>query len=233
MTAGTNVRYRNLAVAVALTLALALGACGGGGGGDVPGTQEDKARAERIVLTDADLPGLARQDDDDADDESDPFRKCLNDNQVLVDLGEGPRSAEATFGDAAETVVRSSAVNLAENDDDAKAAFDEVERPTFVGCFEDAITTGFEEGIGESANLENLKVDELSVDKFGDETVAYRATVDVVAAQEKLSLAFDYVFFRVDRAIAVLFSFDVGQKFDEAERNRLSEVLTDRMENEL
>ena len=235
MTAGTNVRHRSLAVAVALALAmaLALGACGSDGGDEVPSPQEDRARAERIVLTDADLPGLARQDDDDADDEDDPFRKCLNDNQVLVDLGEGPRSAEATFGDAEETVVRSSAVNLAENDDDAEAAFDEVERPTFVGCFEDAIATGFDEGIGESANLENLEVDELSVDEYGDETVAYRATVDVVAAQERLSLAFDYVFFRVDRAIAVLFSFDVGQTFDEADRNRLSEVLTDRMADEV
>src|SRR5204862_1303491 len=98
---------------------------------------------------------------------------------------------------------------------------------------EDAITTGFESGIGEDADLQNLKVDELSVDKHGDETVAYRATVDVVAAQEKLSLAFDYVFFRVDRAVAVLFSFDVADTFDKADRNRLSEVLTGRMADEV
>ena len=90
MTAGTNVRYRNVAMAVAWPWRSPSAPRGGGGGGDVPGTQEDKARAERIVLTEADLPGLARQDDDEADDESDPFRKCLNDNQVLVDLGEGP-----------------------------------------------------------------------------------------------------------------------------------------------
>ncbi|MEA2827546.1 MAG: hypothetical protein QOG43_1985 [Actinomycetota bacterium] len=228
MTAGTTVRYRQAVVA----LALALGACGGGDG-KAPPAQEDKARAERIVFTEADFPDLARQPTDNSDDDSDPFRKCLNDNQVLVDLGRGARSAEATFGNEDETVVRSSAVSLAESGDDAKAAFDEVSRKTFVGCFEDAITTGFEEGIGTDADLQNLKVDGLSVDKHGDETVAYRATVDVVAAQEKLSLAFDYVFFRVNRAVAVLFSFDVGQTLDKGERNRLSKILTDRMADEV
>ena len=230
MTAGTMVRYRHVVVAA---LALTLGACGGDDGGKVPTAQDDKARAQRIVFSEADFPDLARQADDQADDESDPFRKCLNDNQVLVDLGKGPRSAEATFGNEDETLVRSSAVSLAESEDDAKAAFDEVSRKTFVGCFEDAITTGFEAGIGENADLQDLKVDKLSVDKHGDETVAYRATVDVVAAQEKLSLAFDYVFFRVDRAVAVLFSFDVAGTFDKADRNRLSEVLTGRMADEV
>ncbi|HEX7276087.1 MAG TPA: hypothetical protein VF244_01815 [Acidimicrobiales bacterium] len=101
-----------------MALALVLAGCGGGGD-DLPSAADDTARAGRIVLTEAEFPGLVREDDENDDDaeEDDPFRECLNESQLIADLGEGPRSAEATFvGGEDEAQVRASAVTLAESE---------------------------------------------------------------------------------------------------------------------
>ncbi len=217
MKAGTPLRYR-----------LA------GGGDKLPSVADDKARAERIILTDADFPGLEREDDEeDDDDESDSFRQCLNENQMLADLGEGPRSAEATFSDEDETLARASAVNLAESEDEAEEAFAELEQSSFVGCFENAIRTGFGDELGDGVEIDDLSVSELRVGDLGDEAIGYRATVDLVGQDDEASFAFDYVFIRVGRAVGVLFSFDIDTTFDEDDRERLSETLADRMADEL
>ncbi len=228
MRGGTLVRYRYI---VMVALALAMAGCGGGD--EVPSVADDSARAGRMVLTEADLPGLVRDDDEsDEDDEDDPFRQCLNDNQLLADLGEGPRAAEASFADADETLVRASAVTLAESEEDAEEAFAELERPAFIGCFENAIRTSFTEELGDDVDIENLEVADLAAD-FGDESVGYRATLDLIGEDDQASFAFDYVFIRVDRAVAALFSFDIDDTFDTADRSRLAGILVDRMENEL
>ena len=220
-----------LTVAMAVVLALA----GCGGGDDLPSAADDTARAERIVFTDADLPDLVRDDDDDEDDaeEDDPFRECLGDNPLIADLGEGPRGAEATFSDAEDGArVRASAVTLAERGADAEEAFAQLTEPGFVGCFEDAIRAGFTEELTDDAGIRNLSVTPL-LDDFGDESVGYRVALDVVSGTESASFAFDYVFLRVDRGIAALFSFDIDDTLDADERSRLAGVLADRLEDEL
>ncbi len=69
---------------------------------------------------------------------------------------------------------------------------------------------------------------------LGDESVGYRATLDLVGGGgESASFAFDYVFLRVDRAIAALFSFDIDDTLDAGDRSRLAGILVDRMEDEL
>jgi len=212
---------------VGLVLTMALVACGGGDE-KVPAAAEDKAQAERIVLTEADVPDLTRTEEEDSDDGSEPFQKCLNDNVLLTKLGDGPRSAESSFGNEDETIVRASAVNLAESEGDAMAAFAELNRANFVGCFEEAVRTAFEEEL--SGSFSNLEVIKLPVEKVGDDTVAFRTTLDLELVRS-LALSLDYVFFRVGRGLGVLFSVDVDGTLDAAERTRLVKAIAGRLED--
>ena len=216
-----------IGIGVGVILALALVACGGDE--KIPTAAEDKAQAERIVLTEADVPGLIRIEDGASDDEADAIRQCLNGNAVLTGLGDGPRSAESNFANEDETVVRASSVSLAESECDAEAAFAEISKSGFKDCFGQAIRTAFEQELGGSeASISNLSVAELPVDDVGEDSVGYRATLGLEVIRS-VALSFDYVFIREGRGLAVLFAFDVDGSFDAADRTRLSKVIADRL----
>jgi hypothetical protein len=224
--AGSKARRRYRFI---LLLTVALVACGGDE--DVPTAAEDRARAERMVFTAADLPDLTQGEEDDSDDEDDPVRACLNGNPVLTELGNGPRSAEATFNDEEETLVRASTVNLAESEDDAKEAFAEVEGAAFLTCFEGAVREGFEEGIDEGLAATNLSVSNLRDAEYGDESVTYRVTLNLEVPGQTVPASFDYMFLREGRVVGVLFAFDINGSLADAERKRLAELLSDRMQD--
>lgn len=212
-----------------LFLTVALVACGGGD--DPPTAAEDQARAERMVFTAADFPDLIEVEEDDSDDdEDDPLKDCLSD-PLLTELGNGPRSAESTFNDEDETQVRASIVNLAETEDAAEEAFGAVTTPAFLTCFEDAVRTGFEEGIDEGLAATNLSVTNLPDAEFGDESVTYRVTLNLEVPGQTVPASFDYVFIREGRAVAILFAFDIEDSLDDDERKRLAELLSDRMQD--
>ncbi|HVF14638.1 MAG TPA: hypothetical protein VM942_08565 [Acidimicrobiales bacterium] len=213
---------------VALILVLSLVACGGGE--DPPSAAEDQARAEQMVLTAADLPGMTQGEEDDSDDEDDPIGDCLE-SPVLTELGNGPRSAESAFNDDEETQLRSSAVNLAESEDDAKEAFGQVKEAAFLTCFQDAVRSGFDDAIGQGLAVTNLSASNLPDASHGDESVTYRVTLDLGLQGQSVPASFDYMFIREGRVVAVLVSFDLNGSLDDAERGRLAELLSDRMQD--
>ncbi|MEA2687033.1 MAG: hypothetical protein QOE93_2228 [Actinomycetota bacterium] len=224
------VRTRYL-LAVASTLALALAGCGGGDD-EVPTVAEDTARAERIIFNEDDFPGYTL-DADDEDDEDDPFRECLGGNQVLIDLGDGPRSAEADFSKDDGNITRSSAAILTVSEDEAEEAFAVLTESDFADCFKDAIQAGLDDAVGDDADVNDVTVSKLPDEDLGEETVGYRGQATLEDATESIDLSFDYVFFRVDRGLAVLFTFDVDDELSGGERTRLAKVLVQRLEDEV
>jgi hypothetical protein len=232
MTTSASQGYRRILAIVVFGMALA--ACGDGE--KLPTAQEDKARAERIVLTEADVPGLTKEPADDSSDTStDPsdvaFEACLHNNPLLTTLGESERGADATFSDDDESVTRSSAVTFAESEKDAKAAFAELTSDSFAGCLEGTFKSGLQAEIGSDADVSGLKVAAVPVADVGDEAVAYRADVDLEAAGQSFPLSFDFVFIRADRGIVGLFAFDAAKPLDDAERARLAKILGDRLQD--
>lgn len=220
--------------ALGLLLAVALAACGGDDG--VPPPAEDKARAQRVVLNERDLPGLTREDTDGDDDETDPseaaFNRCLNNNPLLTQAGEDPRGAESEFGNDDETQNVASFATFAEDEKAATAALAVLRQPAFRGCFENALRSVLEEEEGGDADITGVTVTELPAGDLGDERVGYRSTVDVAAGTELETLVSDFVFVREGRGLAALFVFDVTETFDPNERLRLSQLLADRLSNE-
>ena len=230
MQAARSLRALKLVLVLALVLATALAACGDDG---IPSPAEDKARAERVVLNERDVPGLTREDTDDEDDESDPseaaFDRCLNNNPLLTQAGDDPRGAESEFGNDDESQNVASFVTFAENEKAATAALAVLRQPAFSGCFENALRTGLDEEVGSDANITRVTVAPLPSGDLGDESIAYRATVDLTAGSESATLVFDLVFIRGGRGVAGLFVFDLTDTFDPDERLRLSKVLSDRL----
>ena len=230
----TVTRWRR-AVTLALGMALGLAVCGGGDEEKVGTPAEDKARAERVVFTELDLPGLTRDADDPSDDESDSsdaaFKECVNDDPLLTKLGEDDRGAESTFSNDDSTVTRGSSVTFAVTEEEAQAAFAELERSSFAGCFQDVLRASFEEGLGDDATVGDFSVQPLTVEELGEETAAFRALVTLEGPGQTLELAFDFVFFRIGRGLGGFFAFDVGDPLDVAERVRLSEILSERLED--
>jgi hypothetical protein len=215
---------------LSVVLILALAACGGD---SVPSAAEDKESAEDIVLTEADVPAGLELDPDEGEDEgNDPsdiaFERCFNENQLLKDLGSDPRGAESSFTSADDSISLSSVVTLAEEEGDAEAAFDELTQTSFAGCFENALRTALEEEIG-AESLRDVSVSELEGGDLGDESVGYRAEFEVANEGESLTLSSDFVFVRVARGLTGLLAFQVGEPFEEDERTRLAELLTERL----
>jgi len=234
--AAAHPAYKRFLVILVLGMGIGMGLVACGGDEDPPSAAEDKARAEKVVLTDADVPGLTKDPaDDDTDTETDPsdeaFEKCLDNNVLLTDLGEDERGAEASFSDEDEEVTRSSVVTFAETKKEAEEAFDAVSKDSFAGCLEDAFKTGLQEEIGSDATVGDVAVSKLPDEDLGDEHVAYRAAVDLSAAGQSFELSFDFVFVRVDRGLAGLFAFDVEEAFAAGERTRLTKILADRLED--
>ncbi len=229
-----TVTHRRLVLILALGVGLGLAGCSSDDE-KVATPQQDKAAAERAVLTEADVPDMTRDEDDPSDDEEDPsdaaFEECVNNNVLLTNLGEDERGAESTFSNDDSSSTRGSSVTFAPSEDEAKSAFAELERSTFAGCFQDVLRTSFDEEVGAEATVSEFSVEPLTVEELGDETAAFRAMVTLEGPGQTLELSFDFVFVRVDRAIGGLFAFDVGDPLDPAERVRLSEIITERMED--
>lgn len=212
----------------ALIVSVTLMACSGDGDEKVPSAADDRARAQRIVLSEDDLPDLTLEDQDEGEDLSEPFPLCIDDNQVLKDLGDGPRGAETTLSN--EDLSVSTAVNLADKREAAEEAFDVLTRPEFQSCFEDTIRSGFEADLGDDGGSVSLAVSKLPVDKQGDEILGYRSEMTLGALAHTLAVTVDFIFLRVGRGVAVMFSADTGGTFDAAQRNRLVGLLVERME---
>ena len=106
--------------------------------------QLDDQKAQRVVLTAADLPGFT-EDPPEPDDESPEVQAavyaCLNNDPLLMQLGEdndprGHGAPDFSNGD----MTASSSVTFAETEDQARAAIAALSATSFPTCFSAALT---------------------------------------------------------------------------------------------
>lgn len=232
MTTASRVGLRYL---VSLVLSMALVACGGDGDNGAvtaaPTAEEDKVRAEGVVLSELDLPGLIKQPAQDETDAADAiYNECINDNPLLTEFGEGARGAESDYRNGEQTIVRGSSAAFAEHEEEATAAIAELRKPTFAGCFERALQVFYTAEIGDEAEVKNVEVSALVVEERGDESVGYRARLDLTGRARSVVVSFEFVFVRVGRGMVGLSTQDIGQPLEAAERSRLTQLLANRLE---
>ncbi|MDQ4069100.1 MAG: hypothetical protein M3203_06475 [Actinomycetota bacterium] len=192
----------------------------------------DRQKAQRAVLTPADLPGFSQDAPgthvDDTELEA-AANACFGYNPLLVRLGEAddPRGAASPHFRRGEVLTLGSGVTFAETEDEARAAITALSAEGFERCFSDALGARlrnnpmFADVDVTTARLPNVAV--------GDESTGYRSTVGVQVSGQAVTIYSDFTFVRVGRGVAVLSGFAIGAPFPEAERNRLVTAITGRM----
>jgi hypothetical protein len=226
-----------------------LAGCGGGGSkSSTPSTspaasapasttttsqaEADKDKAQRIVLTAADVPGftvdVANTSTKNADLEA-AANACVNNNPLLVRLGEatdprGARSPDFTMG---ETLTVGSSATFGETEDEARSAIAALSAPAFTGCFSDALAAE----LGKNPALTNVTVttSRLPTVAAGDQSIGYRSTARLRVSGTAVTFYFDFTFVRTGRGVTVLSDVTVGNAYPEADRTRLATVLAGRM----
>jgi hypothetical protein len=200
-------------VAVGLAAATLLAGCGDDGESSSSTTtmapttpttlsqqQLDKQKAQRIVLTAADVPGFTLDPADPSDDSPEldaAVNACLNNNPLLVQLGsEGdPRGVDGDDFRKGETQRVSSSVTFADNDDQAKAAFNDLGAASFTDCFSRALTTRFRND-PEFTNV-SVTTSRLPALTVGDQSLGFRNVMRARVAGTSVTLNFDFTFLRV------------------------------------
>jgi hypothetical protein len=238
---------RGTGIAVGLAAVLALGGCGddkkkesSSGTTVAPATtttlsqaQLDKQKAQRILLTAADLPGYTATPPDPSDKDTPELdaatADCLNHNAVLKQLGEDndPRGASTEDFDKGDTVTVSSSVTFGDTDDQARTAIADVSAPTVATC----LARAFAADLKKDTTLSNVSVtgSKLPALTVGDQNAGYRMVAKFRTQGTNATVNFDFTFLRVGRAFAVLEASSFAQVFPETERVRLATVLTGRM----
>ncbi|MDP9071304.1 MAG: hypothetical protein M3N68_08470 [Actinomycetota bacterium] len=238
------------ALGVAVTMLLV--ACGGGDSSDdkdratttapttttttIPPPAEDKARAERIVLTAADVPGF-KADPPDAEEEEaagdsayEAFARCVNNNPLATAGDDDPREAESPDFSKGETETVSSSATFAEKEEIASALLTDLTAPAFAGCFDSALAKIFEAELGAAAAAVKVSTTPLPAQALGDQSVAYRSVVTVPTGRSsRTTFNIDSTFIRKGRAVGVLVVMRQGSPFRDSERMRLASLMATRM----
>ena len=237
------VRCRRV-LALCATAVVLLGACEDGESSAPPTTvpasttttlsqvELDKQKAQQIILTAADLPGFT-EDPPDPDDESPELEAaanaCVANNPLLVRLGEDddPRGANSPDFSQGDELSVNSGVTFAENEEEARAAMAAATVSTFDTCFSNALAAE----LRKDPSFGNVTVTTARLPSLnaGDESVGYRSTARARVSGQTLAFYFDFTFFRVDRAVAVISAFGFDSPFPEADRSRLVTTMAGRM----
>jgi hypothetical protein len=194
--------------------------------------QLDHQKAERVVLAAADVPGYTMNPPDPSDDRDTyeaAANTCLNNNLVLVQLGDDgdPRGVAGADFSKGDDVSVYSAVTFAETGDRAKAAITDAGAATVGPCLARALAAE----LRNDPSLTNVSVTSAKLPALtvGDQSLGYRFTVKARAGGTALTTYVDFTFIRSGRGVAVFQDNSDGKVFPEAERARLATVLAGRM----
>ena len=219
-------RKRTLTLAVAAAL-LSASACGGS---EAPTAAEDKAMAERIVLTSADLPGFTPEPDEaDDDDSGGSFKDCIKDNPLLT-ADNKPRSAEGVdfTRDDGDLRVQSGAF-VAEKEAEARTAFADIASALSAPCLREGLARTIREGADPGLIVRDITAEPLPELDVADDYAATRLTVPLEAGRERVSLYVDMTFVREGRILAGVFTLGAGAPFSDSERTRLVKLVGERV----
>jgi hypothetical protein len=236
---------RSRAAALGLVAVLALGACGDDNDSAsstttvAPATtttlsqvQLDKAKAQRVVLTAADLPGYA-QDPPDSSADSPEFEAaanaCVNNNPLIVALGQDtdPRGAVSPDFSKGDLTTVTSSVTFGDTEDAARSVMADLNAASFTACFSRAFTAELRKDTANS-NV-SATTTKLAAVNIGDQSVAYRTVARFRTQGTNVVLNIDFTFIRVGRAFGSVQDLQATTAFPDAERVRLATALAGRM----
>ncbi len=221
---------------MAVLAAVLMGACGDDGESAAPTTtstslsqvQLDEQKAERAVLSAADLSGYTEDAPDPDEEDVAAAEECLEQNALLIRLGDDddPRGAGSPdFTRDVHTV--SSSVTFAETEDEARAALAVMDRQNVVTCLGDALaaelrgTPGFTDVRVTSSKLPAINA--------GDQNVGHRLVVRAGAAGQSITVNVEFTFMRAGRGVAVFQAVSETTTFPASDRSRLAGLVAGRM----
>ena len=232
---------------VALTLLLS--GCGGGGGNDdqragqetkrKPDPAADKARADRINLTLADLgPGWSVDTSPDDGGESDEtFDRAFD--QALAAKGLALSEAKTADADSPDFVKgedrgASSSVSIYEDESPAASDFSVTASEDFIAVLSDVFNKAFQDEFAKDPELRGVTVSPLRFTKvpfpiLGQEAFALKGQTTVRAKGQRVGLYFHVVAVRQDRAVALIFAFNTPREFPTAELQAIATKMAQRM----
>ncbi|HEV2760437.1 MAG TPA: hypothetical protein VGV86_12795 [Acidimicrobiales bacterium] len=236
--------HRRTTLAVAMVAVMLMVGCGDDEESSAPDTtvaptttlsqiQLDDQKAQRVVLTEADLAGYT-VDPPDPDDEITPedlaaLNACGNNDPLFVQLDkdDDPRGATSPSFSKGDTITAGSSVTFGENEDQAKATMTAVSAASFPTCLSRALTAQLRRNPGfTNVTVSTTKLPALTA---GDQAIGYRNTARFRAGGTAVTFYADTVFIRSGRAVASVDVSSVGTPFPEAERTRLATTLAGRM----
>ena len=238
---------RERAAALLLVTALFTAGCGDGGGGAESSSQTtvapttsttlsqaqlDKAKAQRIVLTAADLPGYTMDPPEPQDTSTlgSDAGACVNNNPVLVQLGNetDPRGALGADYSNPDDVTVGSSVTFADTDDQARSAFTDLSAASFPACFSRTFAAELQKQEPSFTNV-SVNTTRLPAITAGDQSAGFRSVAQVRSEGVRVTLNIDFTFVRVGRAVGEIDTIIVGKQFPPAERLWLATTLAGRM----
>ena len=195
--------------------------------------QLDKQKAQRIVLTAADLPGYTQDPPDPSSAGSAEFEAaanaCANNSPVYVALGteNDPRGATSPDFSKGDTITVSSAVTFTETEDQARTAMADLSAAPFPACFSKAFTAELKKDpTNSNVSVTTTKLPAISA---GDQSLGYRAVAKFRIGGTNVTLNADFTFVRVGRAVAGVQASSTPTAFPAAERLRLATLIAGRM----
>ncbi len=195
--------------------------------------QLDEQKAQRVVLTEADLPGYTIDPADPADETSPEglaaLNACGNNDPLFVQLDkdDDPRGATSPSFSKGDTITVGSSVTFGDNEDQAKATMTAVSAAPFPTCLSRALTAELRrDPAWTNVTVSTTKLPAVTA---GDQAVGYRSTVRARVGGTAVTFYADTIFIRSGRAIASVDVSSVGAVFPEAERTRLVTAVAGRM----
>ena len=212
-------------VIVAIVAALLGAACGGA---DTPTAAEDKAMAERIVLTAADLPGFTMEPEETDTDAATGFEDCVD--NPLLGGEDNPRSVDgADFTqDDGDLRVRSGAF-VAAKVDEARSAFSDIAAALPGQCLKEGLARAIRDGADRGLTVRDITAAPLPKVEGAEDYAATRLTVPIEVGRQRVSLYVDMTFLRKGRVLAGVFTFRSGAPFLDSERTRLVDLVGERL----
>jgi hypothetical protein len=248
-----------VATAVVALLAVTCAACGGGSSSDAKGgaaetqgvassptstpfpTAAAQSAASAAVLSISDFPaGWSTSKDESDDDDATAFQEQLADCLgASPDLIRGDRAAahedspDFDSPDGNTTISETLSVDRMERADQIFAV---LHQSNLTDCMTEALGPYMEKAFADSddpnlqtANLGDVEVGQLSAGRYGDDTVAIRATVPVEVGGFSTSVYLDVLYVRHANAVASLTYEGVGTPVDPETTDTFTRLATRKM----
>ena len=199
------------------------------GGSSTPSAKEDKERAERVVLTLADLPGFVVDPEEDDDDKASDLNKCVNGNPTWTEDPKPRGFSSPDFSKDDDNVVVSSGAVLTVKVPEAQRAMADMREALASECLREGLKASVLDGADSGVSVRSVQTTPLSGPPYGDESVASRTVMQISAPGERVTMNVDFVFLRAGRMLAGVFTLQIGSPFPDAERNRLAALVESRM----